>query len=101
MASKAKKKPDHSQLPKQYLFTGYFKKDKLVTDVKPVPNTLVFAEDPASASHKNDEPVILRTNEHGVLYGLSRDKETLLAPDMPYAKKVKGDKKPVVIKVNL
>ncbi len=65
MASKAKKKPDHSQLPIQYLFTGYYKKDKLVTEVKPLPNTLILAENPEDACYKNDVPLLLRTNEHG------------------------------------
>ena len=97
MSPPKKDKPDHSQLPNNYIFTGYYKKGKLVTKVKTIPNLLVFAEDPNAACHVEGEPIVLRTNENGVLHGLSLNKKTLLASEMPYSHKFNEKGEPIIL----
>ncbi len=68
-----KAKATKSQFPGIYLLTGYYSKNNPVSKLAPLVNTVVFTEDPESASSENGKPVVLRSDKNGQLNTLKGD----------------------------
>jgi hypothetical protein len=57
-------------LPTVYLLTGYFmggQQNRSTSKLEPMPNTVVFAADPQSATYDAKKPLLLRTDKYGAL----------------------------------
>jgi outer membrane protein OmpA-like peptidoglycan-associated protein len=57
-------------LPTVYLLTGYFmggQQNRSTSKLEPMPNTVVFAADPQSATYDAKKPLLLRTDKFGAL----------------------------------
>ncbi|MEM5513414.1 hypothetical protein WNY79_11030 [Pseudoalteromonas sp. AS84] len=83
-----------SASPIVYLLTGYVENNKPVSKLTPVANRFVVAEQPKSANYDTKKPVVLKTNDAGILSTINSDSLEVRQPFHAYTA---NNQRPIII----
>ena len=84
-----------SASPIVYLLTGYVKDNTPVGKLIPVVNRIVIAEHPKSANYDTKKPVVLKTNDAGILSTINSDSLEIRQPLHAYT--ANNNQRPIII----